>query len=364
MRKRWKGLLLLLVLVTIAGLGSFGIKEFLLYQQEPKGPDQIKIVESEHTLLALPHYIALAQGFYQEQKLEITTSKLETSSENSLVKQSKGAVLLGDLCQGVFTRPLGTGADLVAFATVAQREGSYLISRQDITDFSWQAVKGKSILGDAPDSQSNILLEEALKQNKLTLQHQVIIIQNLPSDLKEGAFAAGVGHFVQMPQPLAQQTLLKQTGKLAAFLGDAIAPIPSLVLLASGNYLKNNDQACQKLVSGLCKGMLWLDYHKPEEAAQVVSPYFPELDKEVLTRIIQNYKKQGMWAKNPILLEKDYENLKTYVSHSGEMTNPVDFGAGVNNKLAKNAAKTVTYIPPELQKEKTWWEKVKSLDFK
>ncbi|MEG6523146.1 ABC transporter substrate-binding protein [Desulfotomaculum sp. 1211_IL3151] len=364
MRKRWKGLLLLLLLLAVAGLGTFGMKEFLLYQLESKGPDQIKIVENERTLLALPHYIALAQGFYQEQDLEITTSKLATSSENSFVEQSNGAVLLSDLCQGVFTRPLGTGADRIAFATVAQREGTYLISRQDATNFSWQNVKRKSILGDAPDSQSNIVLEEALRQNKLTLQHQVIIIQNLPSDLKEGAFAAGVGHFVQMPQPLAQQTLQRQTGNLATFLGDAVAPIPSLVFLASGNYLKNNAQACQKLVNGLCKGMLWLDYHKPEEAAQIVSPYFPELDKEVITIIIQEYKKQGMWAKNPLTLEKDYENLKTYVSHSGEMTNPVEFKDGVNNTLAKHAAKTVEYIPPELKKEKTWWEKVKSLDFK
>ncbi|GAB6179982.1 ABC transporter substrate-binding protein [Desulfotomaculum defluvii] len=364
MRRRWKWLCLLLLLLIIVGLGTFGVREFLLYNQEPEKPDQIKIVESEHTVLSLPHYIALAKGFYREQRLEVTTSMIETSIEDPFGKQGKETVFLSNLCQSVFTRPLGTGADLVTFAAIAQKEGTYLLSRQDISDFSWDAVKRKSILGDAPDSQSNIILEEALKQNNLTLQHQVIIIQNLPADLKEGAFEAGVGHFVQMSQPVAYRTLQKQTGKMATFLGNAVDPIPSLVLLAPETYLKQHNKACQKLVNGLCKGMLWLDYHKPEEAAKVVASYFPELDQQTLAEIIREYKKIGMWRKNPIVLEKDYKNLETYVTHSGELTNPVKFRDGVNNKLAKRAAKTVEYIPPELEKEKNWWEKVKSLDFK
>ncbi|ABO51066.1 ABC-type nitrate/sulfonate/taurine/bicarbonate transport systems, periplasmic component [Desulforamulus reducens MI-1] len=365
MRIRWRlWLFILLLLFAIVGLGTFGVKNFLFYSQETEKPDRIKVVEGQLTFLALPHYIALTQGFYREQNLEVETAVTNTPPEEQLNLKGQGDVFLGNLCQTVFTRPLGTGADLVAFGALAQKEGAFLLSRKDDQKFSWENVKKKIILGDAPDTQSNIILEEALRQNNLALQHHVIIVQNLPSNLKEGAFQAGVAHYLQMPQPFAYQIQENQLGKIAIFLGDAVAPIPSLVILAPESYLKQHSKECQKLVNGLCKGLLWLDYHKPEEATRVVASYFPELDKKTLTAIIKQYKELGMWGKNPLIAEEHYEHLKAYVSRAGELTNPVKFSDGVNNKLAKKAAKTVKYIPPEQQKEKTWWEKVKSLDFK
>ena len=361
MRRRWKFLLLLLLLLGIAGaLGTYGVKSYLLRSQEPVKPDRLHVVEVERSILALPHYIAMAQGFYHEQNLEVTSTVLETIDVEEEVKlKDQGDVLLGNLCQSVFTRPLGTGAELLAFAELAHRDGTYLLGRENTEAFSWEQMKRKTILGNAPDAQSNIILEEALKQHKLVLQQQVIIIQNIPRKLKQGAFEAGVGHYVQMKEPLSIQTELTGAGKSVAFLGAAVEPIPALTFLAPEAYLKKHSQESQKLVNGLCKGLLWLDYHKPEEAARVVSAYFPDLDKQILTRIIERYKKQGLWSKTPLIAEKDYENLHTYVKRSGELTNPVEYSDGVYAKLAKKAAKTVKYIPPELQpKKKTWWEKL------
>lgn len=364
LRKRWK-LLLLIVLLGIAGtLSTYGVQTYFLYSKEPDQPAHIKVVETERSILALPHYIALAQGFYQEQNLDVEVIVPEKANEEGVTLKGQGNILLGNLCQSLFTLPLGTGPELVAFAGVASRDGSYLLGRSDAPVFSWEQMKRKTILGEAPDTQGNIILEQALREHKLTLQHQVIIIQNIPAKLKEGAFQAGVGHYVQMSQPLASQTELNGSGKTVAFLGSVVQPIPSLVLLAPQSYLSKQGSTCQKLVNGLCKGQLWLDYHKPEEAARVVAPYFTDLDKQTLTQIIDTYKKQGVWSKNPVIPEQAYDNLQTYVKNAGELTNPVVYGDGVYAKLAKKAVGTVEYIPPELQKEKTWWEKVKTLDFK
>ena len=321
-------------------------------------------MEAEPSLLALPHYIALNQGFYREQNLEVTSSPLPKIGEEDFKLTGEGDVILGDLNRFLFTRPLGTGADLVGFACLARRDGTYLLSRPEAAEFSWETLKSKSILGDAPDTQSNVILEEALRQNKLSLQHQVIIIQNLPRKLKQGAFQAGVGHYVQMSEPVATLTEQQGTGKIATPLGLAVAPIPAQVFLTSQIYLKKHNQELQKLVNGLCKGMLWLDYHTPAEAARVAAPYFPEIDKQILASMIEKYKKLGLWDKTPVIHKQDYENLQGYVKRAGELTNPVDYSDGVENKYAKTAARSVKYIPPDQQpKKKTWWERVKSLDF-
>lgn len=365
MRRRRMWLLAILLVGIAVALATHGVKTYFLYNKEPERPVKIRVLEGERSLLALPHYIAMAQGFYKEQKLDVESAVLDDSSKDELSLTGKNAdVLLGNLCQTVFTRPLGTGAELVAFAGLARRDGTFLLGHQDIQEFTWEKLKRKTILGDAPDTQSNIILEEAIKQNKLTLQHQVIIIQNLPPALKEGAFQAGVGDYVQMSEPLASLAEDSGIGKTVAFLGTTVDSIPSLVFLAPENYLKQQDKANQKLVNGLCKGMLWLDYHSPVEAARVTAPYFPDIDKQLLTKIIAHYKKLGLWDKTPVIAEEDYEQLQGYVRRAGELTNPVAFKYGVNTKYAKKASKTVEYIPPEQQREKTWWEKVKTLDFK
>jgi len=356
-----KVLLILTVLVLLAVIGTYGLQTYSWRSHEPGKPDKIKVVEAEHSILALPHYIALAQGFYREQKLELE-SRVLFSDQNDLKLTGQGDVFLGNLCQSTFTRPLGTGAHLVAFAGVSRKDGTFLLAQKDEKSFSWGRLKLKTVLGDAPDNQSNIVLEEALRQNNLTLQ-QVIIMQNIPPDLKEGAFQAGVGHYVQMAEPQATLTESKGNGKIATFLGSTVGTIPSLVFAAPKNYLKDHSEAIQKLVNGLCKGMLWLDYHKPAEAARVVAPFFPNLDEQTMLKMIERYKKSGMWDKSPAIDKEDYDRLQDYVRRAGELTNPVNFQDGVNNKFATKATKTIEYIPPELQKKPTRWEKIKSLMF-
>lgn len=363
MSRYWKCLILVLIVMIVGGMGTYGVKTYY-FRQEPDKPFPIKVVEAQRSPLALPHYVAIAQGFYREQNLALESNVSATHPESQWTLEEKGDIVLCNLSQSLFTQPMGTDARLVAFAGLAKKDGTFLLGREQQQDFTWDKLKRRSILGDAPDDQSNIILEEALKNNKLTLQQQVIIIQNIPLKLKEGAFQAGVGHYVQMSEPMATKIEMNGEGWVVAATGDAVGPIPALVLSAPPVYLKKHGREIQKLANGLCKGMLWLDYHSTAEAAAVVEPYFPDIERQSLIKIIERYKKLGIWDKSPVIAKEDYENLKDYVQRAGELTNQVAYKNGVNNRFAHKAANTIKYIPPELQKEKTLWEKVKTLDFK
>ncbi|RYD01786.1 hypothetical protein N752_28435 [Desulforamulus aquiferis] len=256
----------------------------LFFRHGPEKPFPIKVVEAQRSPLAIPHYIAIAQGFYREQNLALDSNVSRPAEANQWSLEEKGDIILCNLSQQFFTQPLGTNTNQIAFASLARKDGTFLLGREQQTDFSWETLKRRSILGDAPDEQSNIILEEALKQNKLTLQQQVIIIQNVPLELKVGAFQAGVGHYVQMSEPLASIAEERGEGWVVATLGDAVEPIPSLIFAASPSYLKQHGGEIQRFVNGLCKGMLWLDYHSSSEAATVVAQYFPEIDKQTLEK--------------------------------------------------------------------------------
>lgn len=352
-----KWLLLLLVLIGLVLLGVQSVKTYSLFNKGPEKADHIKVLEAERSPMALPHYIAMAQGFYREQELELESVQMKDIPDE-LKLDHGGDILLSNLSQSLFTRSLGTGAELVAFAGLARKDGTFLLGRENSEPFSWEQLNKKSILGDAPDQQSTILLEEVLKNKKFTLQRQVIIIQNIPGELKEGSFQAGVGAYVLMAEPLATITEESGLGKNLTALSSSVKPVPSLVFSAPPDYLKQHGREVQKLVNGLCKAMLWLDYHSPAEAASVVRTFFPGIKQQYLTKMIQRYKGLGLWGKSPLIAKEDYEQLQNYVRKAGELTNPVDYDEGVNRKFAKKAASSVEYVPPGQEKEKKWWEKI------
>ena len=354
--KRW--FMLLFLLAMIVAMVILSIKTYSLFGKGPEKTDKIRVLETERTLTALPHYLALTLGFYREQQLEVDSLLLKDMPEE-VKPDARGEVWLCNLTQCLFTRPLGTGAELVAFAGLARKDGTFLLGREENSSFAWEQLRRKSILGDPPDDQCNILLEEILRKNNLFLQHQVIIIQNIPRDLKEGTFEAGLSDYVLMPEPMATRTEESGLGKKLTALNTSLDPVPSLVMAASPVYQKQHEREVQKLTNGLCKAMLWLDYHGSAEAARVIAPFFPEINQPTLVKMIQQYRDMGLWDQSPVIAKEDYELLQCFVRKAGELTNPVEYSRGSNMKFAQKAAGTVQYIPPEQQKEKSRWEKIK-----
>ena len=111
--------------------------------------ENTKIVLSEvtHSVFYAPQYVAIANGYFAEENLEI---ELTTGQGADKVMT---AVLAGQSDIGfagpeaaIYVYNEGKEDYMEVFAQMTKRDGSFLVSREQNEDFKWTDLKGSTII--------------------------------------------------------------------------------------------------------------------------------------------------------------------------------------------------------------------------
>jgi len=87
--------------------------------------------------------------------------------------------------------------------------------------------------------------------------------------------------------------------------------------------------------------MLWVQNHSTEEVAEVVKPFFPDVEDDVLISLINRYKNQDSWKPDPIISEEGLNHLMDIMEMAGELTERPEYDNIVITKFAEEAIKNV-----------------------
>lgn len=338
-----KKIFLLLVLVSIPS--------FIVWHNFKKpAPAQqtytVRVLESARSPYFLPQYLAMRLGFFKEQQLNVSISTTSPEAIRAALADGRADIVLCGL-QKIIFRPGVKGPPPKIFATTACRDGSFLLSRKDSEDFQWKAMNEKTIIGGSQDDSSVIALEEVLRQQGLPPYRAVTIYNSIPDSLRLGAFRAGTGNYIQMLEPEAAMAESKGYGKVVASVGTATGDMVVTAYAALPDYIEANPGVIQRFTNAIYKTQLWLSRHSAEEAAAVVTPSFPGLDRQILFKSIERYHSLGIWTDNPLVSKESYERFITAAKNSGEIPAPIPYETTVINNFAMRAMETVVYTPEE-----------------
>ena len=110
--------------------------------------EKITLNEVAHSIFYAPQYVAIEEGYFEEEGLDLT---LVTGFGADKVM---AAVLSGDAEIGfmgaeasVYAFQEGANDPVVNFAQLTQRAGNFLVAREEMPDFKWEDLKGKNVLG-------------------------------------------------------------------------------------------------------------------------------------------------------------------------------------------------------------------------
>ena len=92
-----------------------------------------------------------------------------------------------------------------------------------------------------------------------------------------------------------------------------------------------------KFAQALHRGQIWAANHSSEEIAEVVAPFFPEIDREVLINTIRNYQEIDAWQQTPLVSEEGFRFLQEVMFAAGELVEFVPFEQLMDNSIAKAA---------------------------
>ena len=297
---------------------------------------KIKLNEVTRSVFYAPQYVAIAKGYMAEEgiEVEITTGQGADAVMTSVLSGQCDIGFAGPEA-AIYVYNEGKEDYCEVFAQVTQRDGAFLIAREKTDNFSWDDLKGKTIIPGRKGGVPYMTFEYVLKQKGLNPGKDVILDDSIKFDLLAGAFSAGTADYVTLFEPTATMTAQAGKGYIVASIGAESGEIPYTAYFAKKSYIKDNSDLIQRFTNAIYKGQKYVEEHTMKEVAEVIKDFFPDTDTELLATVLQSYKDIDAWKTEPTMTEAAYDRLQTVIEAAGELKQKAPYDKVVNNEFAK-----------------------------
>ena len=299
------------------------------------GKTKVTLNEVAHSVFYAPMYVALEEGYFAEEGLEVN---LVTGfgADKTMTALLSGEADIGFM--GPETTLYTYQGDIedyaVNFAQLTQRAGNFLVGRQKEENFSFADLKGKQVLGGRAGGMPQMVFEYILKKNGLDPATDLTIDQSIDFGSTAAAFSGGQGEYTIEFEPHA--TLLEQKGDgyVLASLGEESGYVPYTAFSAKKSYIEANPQIMKAFVAGLQKGMEYVNSHTPEEIAALLKPQFEEMEESTLAAIIARYQSQDSWKTDLVFEQEAFELLQDILIDANVLEERLPYENLVNTEFA------------------------------
>lgn len=311
--------------------------------QNRKGDDTLKIIkvnEVTRSVFYAPQYVAIANGYFKDEGLEIDlTTGQGADKVMTAVLAGQSDIGFAGPEASIYVYNEGKEDYCEVFAQLTKKDGSFLVSKTNDKDFKWTDLKGKTIIPGRKGGVPYMTLEYVLKKNGLNPKTDVILDDSIKFDLMAGAFTGGTADYVTLFEPTATMTQNAGKGYVVASVGEASGEIPYTAYFAKKSYIKENNETIQKFTNAIYKGQVWVKEHSAKDIAKVIQDFFPDTDVELLANVLQSYIDIDAWNQDPILKEESYNLLQLVMEEAGELKQKAPYDKVVNKHYAEEAMK-------------------------
>ena len=335
MSKRTITYIVIILIMLVIAIGVFIAQKQNNNTEELK---TIKVNEVTRSVFYAPQYVAINNGYFKENGMEI---ELSTGQGADAVMTA----VLANQCDIGFAGPEasiyvyneGKEDYTQVFAQMTKKDGSLLIARNETDNFSWQDLKGKTVIPGRKGGVPYMTLEYVLRKNGIDPQKDVTLDDSIKFDLMAGAFASGNADYVTLFEPTASLTEQEGKGYIVASVGEEAGEIPYTAYFAKKSYIENNQETIQKFTNSIYQGQQWVKEHSAEEIAEVIQNFFPDTEIELLSVAIQTYKDIDAWNDTPVLKQESFDRLQEVMTLAGELSQTAPYEQIVNNEFANKA---------------------------
>ena len=189
----------LFCVVIIFIIGASALFNFNNKENKTTKLEKVTLAEVAHTVFYAPMYVAIEKDYFKEYGIDINL--ILTSGADKVT----AAVLSGDAQIGfcgseatIYIYNAGEKDYLVNFAGLTKRDGSFIVARKNIEDFTLEDLKGKYVIGGRKGGMPEMTFEWALSQNGIDPKNDLDIDTSIAFASMAGAFIGGTGDFVTL----------------------------------------------------------------------------------------------------------------------------------------------------------------------
>lgn len=281
-------------------------------------PEPLRLMETFRTVFYTPIYVSVAGGFLEQEGLDVTFSTSPSQFPHPLSALKHGAA---DIVQSGIMRciiALDWGAETAPqhFAEINARDGFFVLSREPQPNFSWDRLRGASVIPVGFSPMPWASFQYAMRNNGVD-PGGLNLLMGLSLDDAIAAFREGRADFIHLPQPAAEQLIADGTAHPAVALGPENGHMAYSSFAATREFLARRPDTVRRFVAGFAKALEWLNAAGPEEIARAISSFFPDVPLELLSRAVERLQTQGTWPSTPALEQPEFERLQDALMAAG-----------------------------------------------
>lgn len=321
--------------LILCGLVIAGYFIFRGDSNDEKKLTKVKVGEVTHSIFYTPQYVAHALGYFEDEGLDVEI--MLTAGADKVTS----AVLSGDVQIGfcgseatIYVYQQGEKDYLVNFGALTKRDGSFLVAREDIKNFTVEDLKDKKILGGRQGGMPALTLEWALNSNGIS-SSATDIDTSVEFSSMSGSFIGGNGDFVTLFEPTASELEKEGSGHIVASVGELGGVVPYTAYNAKKSYIEGNPDVIKGFNKAIQKGLDYVFDHSDSEVASVIADYFPDTSKKDLTNIIKRYRDIDSWFTTTYIEENDFEHIQEIMKNAGYLKEKAPYNKLVDNTFSK-----------------------------
>lgn len=312
-----------------------------------KQSNTIRISEVTHSLFYAPLYVAINNGYFEEEGLtiELTNAGGSNTVMTSLISDNADIGLMGPESVVYVINNGMTNAPTI-FAQLTACDGSFLVGRTNEKDtFDWDNLIGSHIIagrkGGMPAMTLKYILDShgLLTGDELGENCNVIVDTTIAFDQTTSSFLAGTGDYVTIFDPTASSLDMAGTAYIETALGEEVGDIPYTCFVATADYLKNNPDNVDKFMRALKKGYDYLMTATDAQIVDCLKPSFTTTDDALIVASVRNYIRIGAYASSFVLKESSWTRMLEIIDNAGELKGNVNHADAVDTTFAKRVEK-------------------------
>ena len=283
---------------------------FLPKKEKNDNMNSIKIAEVTHSVFYAPLYVAIEEGYFRNENIDIKLILTPGADKVS------AAVLSGDVQIGfagaesaIYVYEKNEKDYLQIFSGLTKRDGQFILGRKDKKDFSLKDLYGKEILVGRSSGMPalnflNALKNEGIDKNKIKINY------NIDFASLSGAFIGNTGDYVNLFEPTALKLENEGYGYVLQSIGLLSGEMPYTTFYARKSYIENNKEIIKSFTKAINKGLEFVKNNDEMKIAKSIYKQFPDLSLNDLSTIVKRYKDADSFLDSSYIEEKLLVNLE------------------------------------------------------
>ena len=332
-----------LCLLLVALISVFSFTLFGCGNNNQNDLTKIRLNEVTHSIFYAPLYVAINNGYFEDDgiEIELTNGGGADKVMTALLSNDADIGLMGPEAT-IYVTEGGAKDKPIVFGQLTKRDGSFIVAKNNYTNFTLNDLKGKEIIGGRKGGVPAMTLEYAIKQAGLSIgtgANEVNLRTDVAFNLTASVFDSTDADFCTLFEPTASELCVNKGYSIVASVGTVSGEVPYTAFTAKKGFLEENEKLAERFLRAVYRGYKFLLKASVDEIKASLKPSFSGISDESIVKSIQSYIDVDAWVDNPAMTKQAFDRLQDIIISAGELDKKVEFDSVVDTKIANKVMK-------------------------